>query len=116
MLQRLALVVLLGITCSEAQNDIQALNDLKTAHADSRTKLSEKWANDQPEVKDILCAKPANAGHVVKNPNVQDSPTIVLSRPAIANLKDAGVPVFTACQVRLWGGTFLSSACAITSV
>lgn len=88
---------------THAQHDVPAeqVKELKRAHKESRAKLSAKWASNQPELDDVLCAKPANVGHVTKIPRVQDSPTIALSRPAIEQLKESSVPVYTACQVRL---------------
>lgn len=102
-LQHIPLLMLICFAATHAQPDVPAeqLKDLRRAHKESRAKLSAKWASNQPELEDVLCAKPANVGHVTKNPRVQDSPTVALSRPAIEQLKDSGVPVYTACQVRL---------------
>lgn len=103
LLHHISLLILTGFAASHAQPNLSAsrLNDLKLAHNETRTKLAAKWASDKPSLEELLCAKPAQAGHVTKNPNVQESPTITLSHLAVAKLKEDGVPVFTACQVRL---------------
>ena len=97
--RHLPLLVLIQFTCSHANDSLHAVEQLQAAHVRSRAVLSGNWASSPPGLQHLLCATPAHAGHVVKNSSIEAAPAVTFSGPAIQSLKEAGVPVYTACQV-----------------